>query len=536
MRPVSAAKNATGNFDPQSMLGLGAKGPAVSEIQRLLNDDGAGLKVDGHLGLKTEQAVLDFQRQHGLAADGIVGPETFGTLLNGQVAHSPSSHAGSHLDLNHELASPESRLSVAIGFAEGTRKPDGARTPAYQGHKDPLKGYNVGTFSYQHPAGSPAQADEQQLQRFGRVRPEYENACRKAGLDPASPLLAGTFFDLYNQAPKAAMDQGGLLDQLPSLAKKGISLENLAQARCAAFYDPNKAAFDTNMSLPALKADQKRRTDCLAQVLGDRYAAGTEHPDNMPRPSRTTPIPAGKIGLHSEGPEVAALKQAMKNAGFYHGPVNERMGNQGLDGLKLAKAALHIGGPEDIAGAETIQHIQDSATSGPRLHVNVDFVSQFDGRVKGDYDGQKVGLKCDNSCEYVMRHSGNSANRTVPDEGDVNVHAYENGGRNDRQVQYIESQLRAGKPVMIEVNHPNGTANTRNKNGINHFLVATGIGVDEQGRQYISFNDPVQTSETAGKDTNPENRLYLQNGQFVQNRASDPYQLRGIVTNQGARI
>jgi len=117
------------------------------------------LAVDGDFGPKTEQAVIDFQKQHGLKTDGIAGSKTLGALANAQPtaeAHLPVSK----LDLKRELASPYSRLSVAIGVAEGTRTPDGGRTTAYRGHVDPKRGYNVGTFSYQHQASSPGQADQ----------------------------------------------------------------------------------------------------------------------------------------------------------------------------------------------------------------------------------------------------------------------------------------------------------------------------------------------------------------------------------------
>ena len=519
MGPVAGTKNTAIQFDPQSMLSLGDKGPAVGELQQLLNGAGADLKVDSDWGPKTDQAVRDFQQQHGLKPDGIAGPKTVAALQSANSTYASSATSKHELDLNKELESPDSRLSVAIGVAEGTRTPDGKHTAAYNGHTDPVKGYNVGTFSYQGKAGSPAQADWQQLRDLKSAQPAFENACRKAGLDPSEPLLAGTFFDLYNQAPKAATGKGGLLDQLPALAKKGITPENLAQARYNSFYDPDKGKFDTGMSLSKLKADQTRRTDCLVSGLGSE---GT-----------TTPPPPGKIGLNSQGPEVAALKQALKDSGFYHGTVNDKMGKQGIDALKQAKAALHIGGPDDVAGAETIKKIQDYAKSVPNLHVNVDFVSQFDARVPGDYAGQRAGLKCDNACDYMMRHTGNVESRVVPGQDDSKVTPYLGGGHADLQVQYVQAQLRAGKPVMIGVNHPDGTAGTGNKNGINHYLVATGMGTDEKGMQYISFNDPVQTTEASGKDTNPENRLLLQNGQFVQNRSADPYRLRGVVKNQG---
>ncbi len=51
--------------------------PAVAVLQKLLNRGGAGLKVDGIFGPRTEQAVIQFQKQRHLAADGIVGVNTW---------------------------------------------------------------------------------------------------------------------------------------------------------------------------------------------------------------------------------------------------------------------------------------------------------------------------------------------------------------------------------------------------------------------------------------------------------------------------
>lgn len=54
-------------------------------MQTLLNELGynAG-RVDGIFGPGTEAAVKRFQATHGLAVDGIVGPQTWGVLLGGQ--------------------------------------------------------------------------------------------------------------------------------------------------------------------------------------------------------------------------------------------------------------------------------------------------------------------------------------------------------------------------------------------------------------------------------------------------------------------
>lgn len=59
----------------------GSHGEVVKQIQKALA--GAGLKVmpDGIFGIVTEEAVIDFQKSHGLTADGIVGPATLAKLL-----------------------------------------------------------------------------------------------------------------------------------------------------------------------------------------------------------------------------------------------------------------------------------------------------------------------------------------------------------------------------------------------------------------------------------------------------------------------
>jgi peptidoglycan hydrolase-like protein with peptidoglycan-binding domain len=54
--------------------------PAVAEMQELLNAHGFRLRVDGNYGWITELAVQEFQRQHGLRIDGVVGSKTWALL------------------------------------------------------------------------------------------------------------------------------------------------------------------------------------------------------------------------------------------------------------------------------------------------------------------------------------------------------------------------------------------------------------------------------------------------------------------------
>ncbi|MFD3918501.1 peptidoglycan-binding protein [Streptomyces sp. NPDC058595] len=59
----------------------GSTGDAVAAAQTALNKHGYGLAVDGQFGPATTSAVTGFQGRQGLTADGIVGPDTWRSLV-----------------------------------------------------------------------------------------------------------------------------------------------------------------------------------------------------------------------------------------------------------------------------------------------------------------------------------------------------------------------------------------------------------------------------------------------------------------------
>ncbi|MCD8508872.1 MAG: N-acetylmuramoyl-L-alanine amidase [Bacillus sp. (in: Bacteria)] len=67
---------------PSRTLRRGDHGEEVRRLQEALMDAGLRLNygADGIFGRETEQAVLRFQREHGLTVDGIAGPETYQRL------------------------------------------------------------------------------------------------------------------------------------------------------------------------------------------------------------------------------------------------------------------------------------------------------------------------------------------------------------------------------------------------------------------------------------------------------------------------
>lgn len=70
-----------GNVANYPLLRRGESNNFVTLLQFILNQNGASLAIDGVFGQNTENAVRTFQQQNGLSVDGIVGPNTWRTLL-----------------------------------------------------------------------------------------------------------------------------------------------------------------------------------------------------------------------------------------------------------------------------------------------------------------------------------------------------------------------------------------------------------------------------------------------------------------------
>jgi peptidoglycan hydrolase-like protein with peptidoglycan-binding domain/beta-N-acetylglucosaminidase len=74
---VTADTVAFSDWQMRPELRMGASGPWVAEMQRLLNNFGASLTVDGDFGAATAAALRSFQQSQGLVADGDCGPQTW---------------------------------------------------------------------------------------------------------------------------------------------------------------------------------------------------------------------------------------------------------------------------------------------------------------------------------------------------------------------------------------------------------------------------------------------------------------------------
>lgn len=70
------------NLSNYPLVKLNYRGKSVLLVQYLLNYYGYNLELDGIFGNATRNAVLDFQQDNNLSADGIVGVNTYRALLN----------------------------------------------------------------------------------------------------------------------------------------------------------------------------------------------------------------------------------------------------------------------------------------------------------------------------------------------------------------------------------------------------------------------------------------------------------------------
>lgn len=127
-------------------LQVGSSGAFVTKLQQFLNQAGYGtLATDGQFGPATEAAVKSYQHDHGLTADGVVGPKTWAVITSDQAWSSNKPPPGvTATGVGPEVEGPGSRLLYA----------DPGSLPSTRAPSEPFPG----TPSSLHPAQVPTPA------------------------------------------------------------------------------------------------------------------------------------------------------------------------------------------------------------------------------------------------------------------------------------------------------------------------------------------------------------------------------------------
>ncbi|MEO0827754.1 MAG: hypothetical protein AAFW84_03260 [Cyanobacteria bacterium J06635_15] len=169
------------------------------------------------------------------------------------------------------VGGPDSLVAKAVGNAEGTRTAAGGYTAAYYGHVDPgNRAWNLGSFSYQHGANTPEEADAKQLQRLqGQVQTLQSQAVKKSLALTLAQTLNG--IDLANQAPATALGRGGYIDRLAQAHNLGLrGDEAVLWARTRSFLNPDTQRWNApglGNTIEQITQDQSRRQQAIQTTI-----------------------------------------------------------------------------------------------------------------------------------------------------------------------------------------------------------------------------------------------------------------------------
>ena len=229
-----------------SQVSYGSKGNDVTELQKLLNQNGYNLSVDGDFGSKTQAAVKDYQQKNNLAVDGIVGANTWGALTKAQSSSGSSSSGNATAAAPAEPSAPTFSYtpSDTVSQAEALLQQQLAQKPGeYQSTwKDQLNDkisqiLNRDKFSYDPTKDAMYQYYADQYTTQGKLASMdvmgqaaamtggYGNSYAQAAgqqayqsylqkLNEVVPELYGMAQDQYNQEGQALYDQASLMAQM----------------------------------------------------------------------------------------------------------------------------------------------------------------------------------------------------------------------------------------------------------------------------------------------------------------------------------
>jgi peptidoglycan hydrolase-like protein with peptidoglycan-binding domain len=199
----------------------GSSGDDVKELQRRLNSAGYSVAVDGSYGEQTRNAVQDYQKKNNLTVDGIVGSETWGSLLGsinapqgfGEAQTAGGSYAGTGKPGTYESQN-RAQMDALYDQIVG-RKPfqfDLDGNGLYQQYKDQYVSLGkmamedtmgqaaglTGGYGSSYAQGAGQQAYNQYLQQLGTIVPDIY-AQERAAYDQEGAALADRYAMLADE-------------------------------------------------------------------------------------------------------------------------------------------------------------------------------------------------------------------------------------------------------------------------------------------------------------------------------------------------
>lgn len=341
---------ATGSATPAAVSGplkLGAQGELVREMQRQLKNLGFYTgQADGDFGPATEEALKAFQKQYGLAVDGVAGTETLTKLASAKATMKPA-----------VTATPAASLKLGS---------TGENVRTVQRRLKDLKFYN-GSVD-----GDFGEGTEEAVKRFqkqyglevdGKVGAVTLEALRNARATakpaylPVTPTPRPTATPAFSQ--NTYLRNGNSGSDVRKMQERLISLGYLSGEPTGRFDDATEAG---------VLAFQRRHTD---------YADGVAGPDTLTKlyssSARSTSSAAAVIGVSlkvgSEGSAVRNVQTRLKSLGYYKGSADGSYGTATEEAVKAFQKANGLKA-DGKAGTDTLNKLySDDAKTAAQARV-----------------------------------------------------------------------------------------------------------------------------------------------------------------------
>ena len=206
-----------------NQVSYGSQGSDVTELQKLLNQNGYTLDTDGIFGAKTQEAVKDYQQKNNLDVDGIVGTNTWGALTKANTGttttQAPTNNTNTGFQYDAYQESDTVKQAQALLQQQMASKP-GAYQSQWQGQlNDTINSIlNRDKFSYN--------LNEDAL--YQQYADQYINQGRMAMMDTMgqAAALTGGYGNSYAQSVGQQAYQGYLQqlnDVIPELYQMALN-------------------------------------------------------------------------------------------------------------------------------------------------------------------------------------------------------------------------------------------------------------------------------------------------------------------------
>lgn len=155
-----------------NQVSYGSTGSTVTELQKLLNNFGYSLDVDGIFGANTQAAVKDYQKKNGLAVDGIVGTNTWGALTGSSAQTSTNAPTTSN-NRGSSSNTTSSNKGQSYSPTTGSNKGQSTTLPTTSSATGSSSSFNYGEYK---PSDTVTQAEALLNQHLAQKPGEYQSA------------------------------------------------------------------------------------------------------------------------------------------------------------------------------------------------------------------------------------------------------------------------------------------------------------------------------------------------------------------------